>query len=103
MMHALTEQGLWRWQPHESPPPFTAALARAIQCYLGLSNASIAMIQIEDLVGMPDPANVPGTDQEHANWQRKVSMNTAEILARPEVMDMLSAMNVARQGNNPNQ
>ena len=40
------------------------------------------MLQIEDLIGMTDAVNVPGTDQEHANWQRKVKLDTADILAR---------------------
>lgn len=103
MMQALSAQRLWHWHPSEPPPEYSPALARAIQCYLGLSNASIAMIQIEDLIGMPDPTNVPGTNQEHANWQRKVALQTADIMVRPEVVDMLTAMNVARQGKNPNE
>jgi 4-alpha-glucanotransferase len=102
MMQALTAQGLWHWQPHEPPPDYSHALARAIQSFLGLSNANIAMIQIEDLIGMSDPANIPGTDQEHPNWRRKITMNTAAILVRPDVLGMLAAMNVARQGKNPN-
>lgn len=102
MMQALAAQGLWQWQSQEPPPGYSPELARAIQSFLGLSNANIAMIQIEDLIGMADPANVPGTDQEHPNWQRKITMNTAAILVRPEVLDMLEAMNVARGGKNPN-
>jgi len=103
MMRALTEQGLWRWQANEPLPAYSAALARAIHAYLGLSRANLAMLQIEDLIGMLDPVNVPGTHQEHANWQRKVSLPTAEILARAEVGDMLQAMHRARRGENPNQ
>jgi 4-alpha-glucanotransferase len=102
MMLALTAQSLWHWQPHEPLPPYSAALARAIHVYLGLSSANLAMLQIEDLIGMADPVNVPGTHHEHANWQRKVTAETAAILARPEVGDMLEAMNRARRGDNPN-
>ena len=102
MMVALNEQRLWHWQSHESLPAFSSALARAIQAYLGLSASHIAMLQIEDLIGMTDAVNVPGTDQEHANWQRKVELETATILAREDVKDMLSAMDKARQGINPN-
>jgi 4-alpha-glucanotransferase len=60
------------------------------------------MIQVEDLIGMGDPVNVPGTDTEHANWQRKVTQDTADIFARADVQDILAAMNSARQGVNPN-
>jgi 4-alpha-glucanotransferase len=78
-------------------------LSRAVHAFLGLSNASIALIQIEDLIGMVDPVNVPGTDKEHPNWQRKVALNTGEVFAREDARDILTAMNTARSGRNPNQ
>jgi 4-alpha-glucanotransferase len=102
MMRALNEHGLWHWHDHEPLPDFSPALARAIHAYLGLSSSNIAMMQIEDLIGMTDAINVPGTDQEHANWQRKVALETAQIMGRTEVRDMLAAMDAARKGVNPN-
>jgi 4-alpha-glucanotransferase len=102
MMQALTAQRLWHWREHEPLPEFSPALARAIHAYLGLSSSNIAMLQIEDLIGMTEAVNVPGTDQEHANWQRKVALDTAAIFARDDVKDLLSAMDRARRGQNPN-
>jgi 4-alpha-glucanotransferase len=103
MMQSLASQGLWHWQPHEPAPEYSTALARAIQAFLGLSQAGISMVQIEDLLGMSDPTNVPGTDKEHANWQRKVTLSTAHVMGRPEVVDLLGALGVARRGRNPNE
>ena len=102
LLLALVAADLWRWRPSEPLPQYSAALSRAVHAFLGLSHANIAMIQIEDLIGMSDPVNVPGTDTEHANWQRKVTQNTADIFARAEVRDILEAMNSARRGGNPN-
>lgn len=102
MTEALTAQGLWHWHHSQPLPQYSPALARAIQAYLGMSNSNIAMLQIEDLIGMSDPVNVPGTDQEHANWQRKVTQATQEIFARPDVNDILDAVNRARRGESPN-
>ena len=102
MMQALVNEGLWHWQPSEGLPQYSSALARAIQAFLGLSSANFAMIQIEDLIGMTSPTNVPGTYLEHPNWQRKVEMNTREIFDRHDVRDMLDAMSKARRGENPN-
>lgn len=102
LMLALVAQNLWRWSPEEPLPPYSAALSRAVHVFLALSSAHVAMIQIEDLIGMGDPVNVPGTDTEHANWQRKVTANTRELFARPEVRDILAAVNSARRGVNPN-
>ena len=102
LLLALVAEGLWRWSPDQPLPPFSPALSRAVHAYLGLSRAHIAMIQVEDLIGMGDPVNVPGTDTEHANWQRKVTQDTADIFARPDVQDILAAVNSARRGVHPN-
>ena len=102
LMQALVDQNLWRWQPADGLPSYSPALARAVHAFLGLSTASFAMLQIEDLIGMVDPVNVPGTYNEHANWQRKVTMDTRDIFDRADVRDMLDAMNRSRRGENPN-
>lgn len=102
LVKALAGAGLWRWSEHEALPSYSAAFSRAVHAFLGLSNANIALIQIEDLIGMADPVNVPGTDTEHANWQRKVTLNTADIFAQQDVRDILEGMNIARAGKNPN-
>jgi 4-alpha-glucanotransferase len=102
LMRALTGAGLWHWQPHEPPPVYSPALARAVHLFLGSSTANIALLQLEDLIGMTDPVNVPGTDTEHPNWQRKITVETSAIFARADVQESLTAMNRARRGENPN-
>ncbi len=78
-MLALVAENLWRWSPDQPLPAYSPALSRAVHAYLGLSRANIAMIQVEDMIGMGDPVNVPGTDTEHANWQRKVTAGIEEV------------------------
>ena len=102
LLLALVAENLWRWSPDQPLPAYSQALSRAVHAYLGLSRANVAMIQVEDLIGMGDPVNVPGTDREHANWQRKVTQDSAEIFARTDVRDILAAVNSARRGVNPN-
>ncbi len=102
LMQALVDAGLWHWHRDETLPAYSPALSRAVHAFLGLSNANIALIQIEDLIGMTDPVNVPGTHTEHPNWQRKVTMDTEEIFARSEVAEILDGMHRARKGQNPN-
>ncbi len=55
-----------------SADSYSDAIAHAIHVYLARSAAALAVLQAEDLVGMADPVNVPGTSDEHANWQRKM-------------------------------
>lgn len=103
LLAALEAAGLWHWDATQALPPWSAALSRAVHAFLGLSNANVALIQIEDLIGMVDPVNVPGTDREHPNWQRKVTVDTRDIFARSDARDILRAMDIARTGQNPNQ
>jgi len=37
------------------------------------------VLQAEDLIGMTDPVNVPGTQDENPNWQRKMTASIDEI------------------------
>ncbi|HEY0684298.1 MAG TPA: 4-alpha-glucanotransferase [Steroidobacter sp.] len=102
LLRALVAAGLWHWRDGEPLPPYSAALSRAVHAFIGLSSANIALLQIEDLIGMTDPVNVPGTDTEHANWQRKVTASVTDIFSSNEAKDILSAMDTARKGVNPN-
>jgi 4-alpha-glucanotransferase len=102
LMHALNTAGVWHWQEHEPVPAYSHALFRAIHLYLGVSTAFLAVVQLEDLSGMTDPVNVPGTSEEHANWQRKMNLPAGRIFARSEIREMLLALGKARRGENPN-
>lgn len=102
LMDALVSHGLWRRQASEPLPEYSPALSRAIHAYLGLSSANVALIQLEDLIGMSDPVNVPGTSDEHPNWQRKMVQDTCDIFACADVQDIIEGMRIARSGVNPN-
>lgn len=102
LLRALVAAGLWHWHDGEPLPPYSAALSRAIHAFIGLSSANIALLQIEDLIGMAEPVNVPGTDTEHANWQRKMTASLTDIFSSDETRDILAAMDTARKGVNPN-
>jgi 4-alpha-glucanotransferase len=97
LLRALRDRNLWQWQEGDPLPPFSFALARAIHLYLGISNAALVLVQLEDLIGMTDPVNVPGTHTAHANWQRKLTQPCADILRRNEVVESLQALTQARR------
>jgi len=56
-----------------------------VHVYLARTSAALAAIQIEDLLGMTEPVNVPGTEREYPNWQRKLTMNLEELAARTDL------------------
>jgi 4-alpha-glucanotransferase len=103
LMRALHDAGLWQWQSQESLPEFSPELAQAVHLYLGATEAALVLVQLEDLIGMTDPVNVPGTHIDHANWQRKLTLTTAEIFALQEVQEGLSDLGQERAHSNSNE
>ncbi len=96
LLAALLEQGLNPGHPSRPDEPFSAELAQAMHLYLARSAAILVALQIEDLLGMIDPVNVPGTDREYPNWQRKVTSDIEDIAARGDLAARLAAINEAR-------
>jgi 4-alpha-glucanotransferase len=71
-------------------------LAHAVQLYLAKSAAALVVLQFEDLIGMADPVNVPGTSDEHANWQRKVTASLEDALGRETTLRLFADVRRAR-------
>jgi 4-alpha-glucanotransferase len=85
LLEALAEQGLQPPAPAAPDDAFSPELAHALHVYLARSSSILVAIQIEDLLGMADPVNVPGTDREYPNWQRKLSMDLEDLLVREDL------------------
>jgi 4-alpha-glucanotransferase len=50
---------------------------------LGATPARVVALQIEDVFGAVDQANLPGTVHEHPNWRRRIAV-APEALAQAE-------------------
>jgi 4-alpha-glucanotransferase len=96
LLSALRDQGLSPAQPSTPDEPFTAELAYALHLYLARSSTSLVALQIEDLLGMVDPVNVPGTDAEYPNWQRKLCADIEDMAVRDDFAAQLAAIQRAR-------
>jgi 4-alpha-glucanotransferase len=84
LLAALDEQGLRPACPVSPSEPFTSELANALHVYLARSPTVLVALQIEDLLGMVDPVNVPGTDWQYPNWQRKVTSDVEDMVGRQD-------------------
>ena len=96
LLEALREQGLNPEHPTAPLDPYTAALGQALHLYLARSPTALVALQIEDLLEMIDPVNVPGTNTEYPNWQRKVTADLEDIAARADIGAQLDEINRAR-------
>jgi 4-alpha-glucanotransferase len=103
LLRALRREGLWpenhgvETSDSTLPAPlYSAELARAVHTYLGRSGAALVTVQLEDMIGMLDPVNVPGTSSEYSNWTRRMTLSASEIFARPDVRELAAAMSASR-------
>ena len=96
LLEALRLEGLAPAAPALPNAPFTPMLARAMHVYLAGSSAALVAVQLEDLLGIVDPVNVPGTHQEYPNWRRKIDVDLEDLFARADVGESLDAINRAR-------
>ena len=96
LLEALEDEGLRPGAPRSPAEPFTLELAHALHMYLARSRAVLAAIQIEDLLGMTEPVNVPGTHHEYPNWQRKVSTDLEDLEVREDLDRRFAEISRAR-------
>jgi len=96
LLSALREQGINPAHPSAPLEPYTDELGQALHLYLARSSAALVALQIDDLLGMTDPGNVPGTFAEYPNWQRKVTASIEDMAARSDLARRLDEINRAR-------
>lgn len=72
--------------------PLTPGIAGAVHRHLADTPSALALVQVEDLAGEPEPVNVPGTDAKAGNWERRLLPDTTTLLSGPVADAMLDAM-----------
>jgi len=96
LIEALHDQGLEPTEAGGVDGPHTPALVQALHLYLARSSAALVALQLDDLLGMLEPVNVPGTGAEYPNWQRKMSETIETITARTDLSEGLAAIDRER-------
>jgi 4-alpha-glucanotransferase len=99
MLAALTETGLLPGSlsglaPEEPVPPGDLAqdTAIALTRFLARTPCRLVAIQLEDLTGMRDRANLPGTVYEHPNWRRKLAVTLGQLQSASDFKAITQAM-----------
>ena len=96
LLAALAAEGVAVAGCDGSANSYSVALSRAVHVYLARTRSALVVLQAEDLLGMADPVNVPGTHEDHANWQRKMSCDTGAMFAADDVCTLLGDVHSAR-------
>ena len=63
--------------------PMTPELARAVHVYLAKTPSRLMVVQAEDILGVLEQANMPGTVEEQPNWRRKLPLTLEEMERDP--------------------
>ena len=79
--------------PHGAEPDFPAVAA-----YLARTPSRLLMVAMEDVLGIPDQPNVPGTVHEHPNWRRRLPVTLEDIAQDKGLAGLAEVMTAAGRG-----
>ena len=85
----------------DGPPPAPSedqAAVDAALAYVARSACDFAILPLEDLLGLVEQPNLPGTIDAHPNWRRRLPAAAAALLDAPEVAARLAMLNRERGG-----
>jgi NADPH-dependent 2,4-dienoyl-CoA reductase/sulfur reductase-like enzyme len=83
--------------PHDAAPVYTAELGEAILAFLARSRARLMLVQLEDIAGEVEQANLPGTSDTHPNWRRRLSARLDDCSTGPELQRVAALVNEERR------
>ena len=104
LLEALVQEGLLavadcrRLLPETGEAIYLPSLGDAIQRYLARSHSRLMLMQIEDLAGEIEQANLPGTnDDAHPNWRRRLGRTLEQIISGGELGRLAALIEHDRQ------
>jgi 4-alpha-glucanotransferase len=74
------------------PPEHEGPVVDAAIAFTAQSPGAMALIPIEDVLGLTDQPNLPGTIDEHPNWRRRLDCSASEVLDAPAVKARLKTL-----------
>jgi 4-alpha-glucanotransferase len=93
------ESAALAWRPADwdgRGDPYALVLRGCLE-HLAASPARMVLVNLEDLWQETEPQNVPGTGGERPNWRRKARLTFEEMIARPEIAEMLGRVDRLRR------
>jgi 4-alpha-glucanotransferase len=98
---AAARSVLWRAIGAGAPQPGNddpAPVIEQVLTFLAGSAAPLLLVPMEDLAGLVEQPNLPGTTVEHPNWRRRLPAPIGALLAEPAVQRRIACLTGARPG-----
>ncbi|MBV8159030.1 MAG: 4-alpha-glucanotransferase [Dyella sp.] len=77
------------------PDPAHAPLEAVLAC-LGRTRTPLRLVPVEDLLGVTEQPNLPGTIAGHPNWQRRLNADVRHLFDTPPVRARAAAVHSGR-------
>jgi 4-alpha-glucanotransferase len=82
----------------DAPPPQDGARVADVACkHVAGAACELALLPLEDALGLEEQPNLPGTLHEHPNWRRRLPCQAANLLDAPEVAARIDALSTGRK------
>lgn len=75
----------------------TQPLCFAIHEQLSASRSQIIAVQLEDMMLINKPVNIPGTSDEYPNWRRKLNESSETLFNRSDIQALCQSINDLRK------
>ncbi|WP_309491449.1 4-alpha-glucanotransferase [Trinickia mobilis] len=86
---------------HVGAPPVDHAPVDEALAFVSATPAPIVTYPLEDLLGLVDQPNLPGSIDEHPNWRRRIAQSVDELFSDAVFADRLLAVARARSDAAP--
>ncbi len=96
---ALDRSRLWTALGADGPEPAPedpAAVIDAAIAHVARTPCALAIVPFEDLLGLVEQPNLPGTTDEHPNWRRRMPDTVDVLLRHPDTARRVALLNTAR-------
>ncbi|WP_096087469.1 4-alpha-glucanotransferase [Agaribacterium haliotis] len=85
------------WSVNDSGKAADVDLVHAILRFVSQASSQFFMVQLEDLMMMDAPVNVPGTYLEHENWSRRLQFSLEELFADDILHSLFDSITTLRK------
>jgi len=99
-IRAAERDSLWQVTGGDGPVPGAPPIDRVL-AHVAAAPGPLAIVPFEDLVGLKEQPNLPGTVDEHPNWRRRLPAATDALLAEPAVAARTALLSRLRPGQDP--
>jgi 4-alpha-glucanotransferase len=100
ILATLRSEGLWSGgETVSTVPEMTDELCRMIHTYLARTPSWVVLVNLEDVIGEQEQANLPGTVETHPNWSRKLSLSLEDLRKDLRFRQLAAALGSFRHPN----